>query len=132
MSIKIKALLVEDDQLILEMYKARMANEGWEVFTTDRGSEALQLAKEQKPDIILLDVILPETDGFSILKELKAENLTKNIPVLMLTNLGQESDQHRGKDLGVAGYFIKSQHTPADIITKIENLVAHQEITPDK
>ena|SRR3989344_1238299 len=126
MSIKIKALLVEDDQLILEMYKARMANEGWEVFTTDRGSEALQLAKEQKPDIILLDVILPETDGFSILKELKAENLTKNIPVLMLTNLGQESDQHRGKDLGVAGYFIKSQHTPADIITKIENLVAHK------
>ena len=132
MSIKIKALLVEDDQLILEMYKARMANEGWEVFTTDRGSEALQLAKEQKPDIILLDVILPETDGFSILKELKAENLTKNIPVLMLTNLGQASDQNRGKDLGVAGYFIKSQHTPADIITKIENLVAHQEITPDK
>ena len=126
MSLKIKALLVEDDQLILEMYKARMANEGWEVFTTDRGSEALQLAKEQKPDIILLDVILPETDGFSILKELKAENLTKNIPVLMLTNLGQESDQHRGKDLGVAGYFIKSQHTPADIITKIENLVAHK------
>ena len=126
MSIKIKALLVEDDQLILEMYKARMANEGWEVFTTDRGSEALQLAKEQKPDIILLDVILPETDGFSILKELKAENLTKNSPVLMLTNLGQESDQHRGKDLGVAGYFIKSQHTPADIITKIENLVAHK------
>ena len=126
MSLKIKALLVEDDQLILEMYKARMANEGWEVFTTDRGSEALQLAKEQKPDIILLDVILPETDGFSILKELKAENLTKNIPVLMLTNLGQASDQNRGKDLGVAGYFIKSQHTPADIITKIENLVAHK------
>ena len=131
MSIKIKALLVEDDQLILEMYKTRMTSEGWEVFTTDRGSEALQLAKEQKPDIILLDVILPETDGFSILKELKAESSTKNIPVLMLTNLGQESDQSRGKDMGVAGYFIKSQHTPADVITKIENLVAHKEITPE-
>src|SRR3989344_4051472 len=123
MSLKIKALLVEDDQLILEMYKARMANEGWEVFTTDRGSEALKLAKEHKPDIILLDVILPETDGFSILKELNAESSTKNIPVIMLTNLGQESDQNRGKDMCVEGYFIKSQHTPADVITKIENLI---------
>ena len=123
MADKIKALLVEDDQLILEMYKTRMVSEGWEVFTTDRGSEALKLAKEHKPDIILLDVILPETDGFSILKELKAESSTKNIPVIMLTNLGQESDQNRGKDMGVEGYFIKSQHTPADVITKIENLI---------
>lgn len=120
---KIKALLVEDDSLILEMYKTRMVSEGWEVFTTDRGSEAIKLAKEQKPDIILLDVILPETDGFSILEELKSESSTKNIPVLMLTNLGQESDQSRGKEIGAEGYFIKSQHTPADVITKIENLI---------
>ena len=98
---KIKALLVEDDPMILEMYKARMQDEGWEVFSTDRGSEAVELAKKEKPHIVLLDIILPETDGFSVLQKLRAETATKNIPVLMLTNLGQESDQNRGQELGI-------------------------------
>lgn len=120
---KIKVLLVEDEQMIVQMYKIRMEDEGWEVFNTDRGSEAIKLAKSEKPDIILLDIILPETDGFSILKELRSEASTKKIPVMMLTNLGQESDQNKGKEMGVNGYFIKSQHTPRDVITKIENLI---------
>ncbi|OGY44371.1 MAG: hypothetical protein A3B89_02010 [Candidatus Buchananbacteria bacterium RIFCSPHIGHO2_02_FULL_40_13] len=123
---KIKALLVEDDPMILEMYKARMQDEGWEVFSTDRGSEAVELAKKEKPHIVLLDIILPETDGFSVLQKLRAETATKNIPVLMLTNLGQESDQNRGQELGIEGYFIKSQHTPADVIAKIRGLVSRR------
>ncbi len=123
---KIKVLLVEDDAMIVQMYKTRMDSEGWEVFSTDRGSEALKIAKENKPDIILLDIILPEIDGFTILKELRADSDTKNIPVLMLTNLGQESDQNRGKEMGVDGYFIKSQHTPGDVIVKIESLISAQ------
>ncbi|MDO8668879.1 MAG: response regulator [Candidatus Buchananbacteria bacterium] len=121
---KIKVLLVEDDSMIVQMYKTRMESEGWEVFSTDRGSEAFKIAETEKPSIILLDVILPEMDGFAILKELKDSPATKSMPVLMLTNLGQESDQNKGKEMGVNGYFIKSQHTPADIITKIENLVS--------
>lgn len=120
---KIKVLLVEDDSMIVQMYKTRMDNEGWEVFSTDRGSEALKIASAEKPDIVLLDVILPEIDGFAILKELKSESATKKIPVLMLTNLGQESDQNKGKEMGVDGYFIKSQHTPGDVIVKIESLI---------
>lgn len=121
---KIKVLLVEDDAMIIQMYKTRMDSEGWEVFSTDRGSEALKIAKEKKPDIILLDIILPEIDGFTILKELRKDSDTKKIPVLMLTNLGQESDQNRGKEMGVDGYFIKSQHTPGDVIVKIESLIS--------
>ncbi|NCN07127.1 response regulator transcription factor [Candidatus Falkowbacteria bacterium] len=120
---KIKALLVEDDQMIVQMYKIRMEDEGWEVFTTDRGSEAMKLAKAEKPDIILLDIILPEVDGFSILKDLRSDTTTKKIPVMMLTNLGQESDQNKGQEIGVEGYLIKSQHTPGDVITKIESLL---------
>ena len=103
-----------------------MDNEGWEVFSTDRGSEAVELAKKEKPHIVLLDIILPETDGFSVLQKLRAETATKNIPVLMLTNLGQESDQNRGQELGIEGYFIKSQHTPADVIAKIRGLVSRR------
>ncbi len=120
---KIKVLLVEDDAMIVEMYKTRMESEGWEVFTTDLGSEAIKIAQAKKPDIVLLDIILPEVDGFAILKDLKSESSTKKIPVLMLTNLGQESDQNKGKEIGVDGYFIKSQHTPADVMIKIQSLI---------
>ena len=120
---KIKVLLVEDDAMIVEMYKTRMESEGWEVFTTDLGSEAIKIAQSKKPDIVLLDIILPEVDGFAIIKDLKSESSTKKIPVLMLTNLGQESDQNKGKEIGVDGYFIKSQHTPADVMIKIQSLI---------
>ena len=78
---KIKVLLVEDDKMILDMYQMRLKEEEWIVFTTERGSEAIVLAKKQKPNIILLDIMLPEVDGFTILQELKSDPATKKIPV---------------------------------------------------
>jgi DNA-binding response OmpR family regulator len=120
---KLKVLLVEDEPMIVDMYKLRLEEEGYEIINTDRGSEALEIAKKEKPDIILLDIILPEADGFFILQSLKAQAGTKKIPVLLLTNLGQESDQKKGSELGAAGYFIKAQHTPADIAKEIEKIL---------
>ena len=118
-----KILLVEDDQMIVEMYKLRLEADGFEVVVTDKGSRALELAQQERFNIILLDVILPETDGFSILQGLKSEEKTKNIPVLLLTNLGQESDKDKGIQLGAADYFVKSQHTPAEVLSKINELL---------
>lgn len=120
---KYKVLLVEDEPMIVEMYKLRLEEDGYEVLTTDKGSEALAMAKEQKPDAILLDVMLPEIDGFTILQGLKDQSATKKIPVLMLTNLGQESDQLKGEQLGAEGYFIKSQHTPAEVLNEIKRIL---------
>lgn len=120
---KLKVLLVEDDEMILEMYKLRLEEEGYEVLTTERGSEALALAQKEKPDIILLDIILPEVDGFTILQDLKADAGTKDIPVMLLTNLGQESDQEKGAEMGAADYFVKAQHTPVEVIKKIQELI---------
>lgn len=120
---KIKILLVEDESMIVEMYKLRLEEEGYEVLATDKGSEALTLATKAKPDLILLDIILPEVDGFTILQSLKAQSSTKKIPVLMLTNLGQESDQKKGNEFGAAGYFVKASHTPADIIKEIKKVL---------
>jgi DNA-binding response OmpR family regulator len=101
----------------------RLEEDGFEVLVTDKGSEALELAKKEKPNIILLDIILPEVDGFSILQNLKEESKTKNIPVMMLTNLGQESDQEKGTQFGAVEYFIKSQHTPADVIAAVKRII---------
>jgi len=118
-----KVLLVEDDQMIVDMYKLRLEEDGFTVIITDKGSEALEIAGKEKPDIILLDIILPEIDGFAILRSLKAESSTKDIPVLLLTNLSQETDQQKGIQLGAAGYFVKAQHTPADIMNEIKNIL---------
>lgn len=120
---KAKVLLVEDEAMIVDMYKLRLEEEGYEVLTTDKGSEALEMAKEQKPDIVLLDIMLPEIDGFTILQGLKDQSATKKIPVLMLTNLGQESDQLKGQQLGAEGYFVKSQHTPAEVLNEVKRLI---------
>lgn len=119
---KLKILLVEDDSMIVDMYKLRFEEEGYDVLVTDKGTEALEIAKKEQPAIILLDIILPEMDGFTILQELKKDIETKNIPVLMLTNLGQEGDQFKGKEQGAAEYFVKSKHTPAQIMEKIREI----------
>lgn len=121
-----KILLVEDDPMIVEMYKMRFEEEGFEVLVTDRGSEALEIASQQRPIAVLLDVILPEIDGFSILQNLKSSPDTRDIPVMLLTNLGQESDQEKGRQLGVADYFVKSQHTPADIIQRVNSIIINK------
>lgn len=112
--------------MIVEMYKMRLEEEGFEVLITDRGSEALEWAMSRRPEVVLLDIILPEVDGFSILQNLKNSQETKDIPVLLLTNLGQESDQEKGRQMGVTDYFVKSQHTPADIIQKINSIIINK------
>ena len=116
-------LLVEDEQMIVDMYKLRLEEESFEVLVTDQGTEALEIASKKKPKLILLDIILPEVDGFSILMTLKSQASTKSIPVVMLTNLGQESDQAKGQQMGAVGYFVKSQHTPTDIIGEIKKII---------
>ncbi len=120
---KPKILLVEDEAMIVEMYKLRLEEEGYEVLTTDKGSEAIKLASSEKPDVILLDIILPEVDGFTILQTIRSQVATKKIPVLLLTNLGQESDQNKGTELGADGYFVKAAHTPADIINEVKKVL---------
>jgi DNA-binding response OmpR family regulator len=123
---KLKVLLVEDDPMIVDMYKLRFEEEGYAVLITEKGSEAIDLAGTEKPDIILLDIILPEIDGFGILQALKSEMSTKDIPILLLTNLGQESDKEKGINMGATDYFIKSRHTPTDVIQKIQQIIINK------
>ena len=118
-----KILLVEDDSMIIDMYMMRLREEGYEVIHTDKGSEAIEIAEHQKPDVVLLDVILPEVDGFTVLQTIKGGAETKDISVIMLTNLGQESDQNKAEELGADGYFVKAQHTPTQIMEKIKEVI---------
>ncbi len=120
---KIKVLLVEDEKTLSEMYSLKFEREGMEVVVIDNGGGVFSQAQSTKPDIILLDIILPQEDGFSVLKELKSAADTKKIKVLMLTNLGQDEDIKKGKDLGADGYLVKSNLTPAQVVDKIKEVL---------
>ena len=120
---KIKVLIVEDDPTLAEMYGTKFTAEGFEVVPARDGIEGLAAARAKKPAAILLDVMMPKLDGFATLKEIKADKTLKKIPVMMLTNLGQEEDIKKGKALGADDYFVKANQTPAEIVTKVKALL---------
>ena len=114
-----KILLVEDDPTIIQMYTIKF-KEKYEVVQTGDGASALELAKKEQTDIILLDIIIPQLDGFEVLTRLKADSALKNIPVILLTNLAQDSDKEKGEKLGAKAYMVKAEYTPTQVLTKIE------------
>ncbi|MDD5342268.1 MAG: response regulator [Patescibacteria group bacterium] len=115
---KRKILLVEDEKMLSSMYATKFAKEGYELIQAYDGEEGLTKAKSIKPDVILLDIIMPKLDGFVVLKALKQDPELKKIPVILLTNLGQDEDIRKGKELGADDYFIKANHTPAEVVDK--------------
>lgn len=115
--------LIEDDPLIAEMYTTKFTKEGYDIKHAADGAAGLEMVKQEKPDIILLDIIMPKMDGFQVLTELRKEAAFKDTPVIMLTNLGQEEDVQKGRALGATDYFIKTNFTPAAIVDKVKGIL---------
>lgn len=115
-----KILLVEDDRSLARMYKAKLEKSGYIVQTVVGGKDCLVAIPTFQPDVILLDIIIPQKDGFSVLKELKANPEMNNIVVILLTNLGQDEDVDKGKAFGAHDYLVKSQFTPSEIVERME------------
>ncbi|MFC1662799.1 response regulator transcription factor [Patescibacteria group bacterium] len=126
MATKTKVLIVEDEKMLGEMYKTKFEMEGFAVDQALDGQEGIDTARKSKPDIILLDIIMPKLDGFIVLQELKKDDKTKDIPVILLTNLGQEDDVKRGKKLGASDYFVKANHSPADVVVKVKSIIKNK------
>ncbi|MEI6040088.1 MAG: response regulator [Candidatus Berkelbacteria bacterium] len=113
-------LLVDDDLTLREMYDERLKAEGFEIIQASNGEEALASAHDTKPNVILLDVMMPKINGFDVLKQLKEDEDTKDIPVIILTALIQDVDRLQGKKLGAADYIVKSETMPGEVISKIK------------
>jgi DNA-binding response OmpR family regulator len=118
-----KVLLVEDDQALLKIYSNKLRLNGFDVLMATTGDEAIRKAQAEDPRIILLDVILPEKDGFLVLEELNKNAATKKIPVVILSNLGQESDIERGRKLGAIDYLVKSDVSLTDLVDKVKRYI---------
>lgn len=120
---KVQILLVEDDVFLSGIYQKKFEMEGFKITTADNGEKGLIEAKKKMPDIILLDILLPKMDGFSVLKALKEDNETKDIPVILLTNLGQKDDVEKGLEAGAVDYLIKAHFKPSEIVEKVRKVL---------
>jgi len=115
-----KILLVDDDLTLLEMYEDRLKAENYTIVRATNGEEALKLVREQKPSLVILDIMMPKVNGFDVLKNLRADKEFEKIPVILLTALIQDVDRAQGKKLGATDYIVKSETMPGEVIDKIK------------
>jgi DNA-binding response OmpR family regulator len=119
----VNVLIVEDDVFLSGIYQKKFEMEGFKVTMAGDGEAGWQAAKKKKPDIILLDILLPKLDGFAVLEKLKKDPETKDIPVILLTNLGQKDDVESGLKKGAADYLIKAHFKPSEVVEKVRKIL---------
>ena len=117
---KKQILLVEDEQFLFTLLKNRLEKDGFEVTLARDGEEAVNLLKTVKPSLVLLDLILPKMSGFDVLEAINSDPQLHKAPVMIISNLGQESDIERGKELGAVDYFIKAKISIDDLISEVK------------
>lgn len=117
-------ILVDDDPLIIRMYQKKLSSDGYSVQTAVNGEEAINLVMKKKPDIMLLDVMMPTMNGVETLKALKAKPETSDIPVIFLTNLGDsKEDMQKAKDLGALDYLVKADVELSELSERVEKAI---------
>jgi len=118
-----KILIAEDELPILRVISKKLEHSGYAVFTAPNGKEALKILAKEKPDILLLDLIMPEVDGFEVLEQMKKKDLFKETRVIIFSNLGQESDIAHARELGASDFVIKSNISIKSVVEKIESVL---------
>jgi DNA-binding response OmpR family regulator len=121
MDVKKKILLVEDDTSLAAVYRSRLELEGFDIREVNNGEEALSAAIEFKPDLVLLDAMMPKISGFDVLDILRNTPETSNMRVIMLTALSQPKDKERAENLGVDDYLVKSQVVIGDVVDRVKH-----------
>ncbi|MCX6799901.1 MAG: response regulator [Candidatus Falkowbacteria bacterium] len=120
-------LIVEDDFFLLNIYSTKFEGENYKVSVASDGIEGLKLVKENNPDIILLDILMPKLDGFGFLKEIKKDEKHKDIPIILLTNLSQKNDIDKGLAMGADDYLVKAHFMPSEVVEKVESILKKKE-----
>ena len=118
-----KILFIEDESALQKTFGEILKQEGYEMISALDGETGLRLAKSEKPDLILLDLILPKMHGFEVLKKLKGDKETKDIPVIVLTNLEKIEDVDKALELGATTYLIKAQYSLEEVVEKIKKVL---------
>ncbi len=116
-------LIAEDDRFYAHIYETKLTREGFEIKIVSNGEEVLAAAKERQPNLIVMDLLMPVKDGFDALRDLKADETLKDIPVIVVSNLGQDEDMQQALKLGAADYFIKANLSIEEMVEKVKKHV---------
>jgi len=119
-----KIVIVEDDQLMANLYKKVFSFEDYEVVLASDGQEGLDAVRKEKPDMVLLDMMMPKMNGMQVLEKLKDDDKTKDIPVLVLSNLAGDKDAEKAKELGAVDYLIKSDNEPKVVVETVKKVLS--------
>lgn len=121
-----KVMIVEDDVTLRDIYTTRFGAEGYEVVTASDGELALTVAVKEKPDLILLDIMMPKISGFDVLDILRATPETKDTKIIVMSALSQTADIEKGKSLGANAYLVKSQVTLSEVVDKVKAVLTQK------
>jgi DNA-binding response OmpR family regulator len=116
-------LIVEDDKFLRELIVRKLSQEDFKIIEAVDGEEGLKKVKEESPDLVLLDLILPGIDGFEVLSKIKEDSSLASIPVIILSNLGQREDVEKGMKLGAVDYLVKAHFTPNEVVEKAREVI---------
>jgi len=116
-------LIVEDDPFIADVYVLKLESEGYNVETAEDGLKGLEALKKKRFDVVLLDILMPNMDGFKVLEQIKKNPSMSQVPVIILTNLSQKKDIQKGIELGASDYIIKTKFTPTEVVKTISKVL---------
>jgi two-component system, OmpR family, alkaline phosphatase synthesis response regulator PhoP len=123
---KINIILIEDDSVLAEMYVQKFTREGFGISHALDGDEGIKLIRAKRPDLVLLDIMMPKKSGIEVLQELRDAPETKDVAVVLLSNVGDQEYIDKGMALGASGYLLKSNYTPSEVVDKIRGILAEQ------
>ena len=118
-----KVLLVEDDTFLIDIYSIKLKEAGFSVKVAIDGDDCLRKIAEEKPDLLLLDIVLPSVDGWEVLRKIRKNDKLNDLRVIVLSNLGQKEEVEKGLKLGVVKYLIKSHFTPSEVIEVVKKIL---------
>jgi len=118
-----KILVIEDEEIILGLLQRKLENEGYEVVIARNGEEGIAKMKEEKPDLILLDIVMPKKGGFEVMEEKNKDKETKDIPIIIVSNSGQPVELDRARELGAKDWLVKTEFDPQEVIRKVKKQI---------
>ncbi len=118
-----KILILEDEIIISDLLAKKLSFEGYSVKTAQNGKQGMDLMTQETPDLVLTDVIMPEKNGFTVIEEMKQNEMLKNVPIIIISNSGQPVEIDRAKELGVSDWIIKTEFDVQEIIKKVKNKI---------
>jgi len=116
---KKKILIIEDEEVMLDLLQRKLINNGYEISIARNGEDGLKMAKEIKPDLILLDIIMPKMNGMEVLEEMQKDKELKSMPVIIISNSGQPVELDKAKKLGAKDWLVKTEFDPQEVVDKV-------------